>query len=171
MITVSKKLFQELTKNWKPRCINSSSILYLVGMNKSNIITQAIELETDGNGCDFMPGVDKVDLTKAYLTLAKKKLNPSGFLRLRVDSEHQDLEYAESYLSGTELAAQKARIRKDNSTLTKWLLWREGPILKTYLNTPLITIYPNLKIKAHISNKSAGNKKRYSVKTLRVQLV
>jgi hypothetical protein len=58
-----------------------NAILYLLGKDKKGVITEAICIgdSMGENGCEFMPGIEAEELTKAYLELAKKKLIPCAF--------------------------------------------------------------------------------------------
>jgi hypothetical protein len=56
------------------------SKVYLLGANSEGIVTQALRLKNDTwNGCEFMRAVTDDTMTRAYLSMIKKKCIPVGF--------------------------------------------------------------------------------------------
>lgn len=57
----------------------SPNELYMLGVNKQGIIMAAEFLDSEGAGCEYMPGITTAELTRAYIKLSKKNLTPIGY--------------------------------------------------------------------------------------------
>ena len=93
-ILISGKLLQKMHLQYKEIWDGDDTIAvcFLLGKDKKNIIKDMVRLERSG-GCEYMPDVDRKDLSNKYLTLIKMKLNPCGLFRIGPSHFGKSLHY------------------------------------------------------------------------------